>query len=66
MMQKPIDQEVDMMELVQFYQDQGIDIGDIFKPAPVVDTWQKFEIGKSLWNPDTTNQLGTQMYLLNK
>jgi len=66
MMEKPIDKEIDLMELAQFYHDQGLDIGDIFPPAPTVDTWQKFEVGKSLWNPDTMSKLGTQMYLLNK
>ena len=31
-----------------------------------VDTWKTYKFGKSLYNPAALNELGTQMYLLNK
>ena len=34
--------------------------------APKVNPWNKFERGKSLYNPEALGELGTQMYLLNK
>ena len=34
--------------------------------APKVDPWKKFEHEKSLYNPEASGELGTQMYLLNK
>ena len=34
--------------------------------VPKVDPWKKFEHGKSLYNPEATGELGTQMYLRNK
>ena len=66
MMEIPTDKEVDMTELANFYAMRGIDLGDfLFESAPVADEWQKYEHGRSLWNPKTINELGTQLFKLN-
>ena len=63
----PTDKEVNLEELANFYAMQGYDIADLLYPAAdVVDTWRKYEHGKSLWNPEKLSELGTQMYKLNK
>jgi hypothetical protein len=47
-----------MGELTQQYALVGLDIVDLLEPAAVVDIWQKYEHGRSLWNPDKYKKMG--------
>ena len=61
--------DIDFDDLVRFYEDTGLDLAQVFTEgpyAPKVNPWKKFEYGKSLYNPEALDELGTQMYLLNK
>ncbi|XP_066308224.1 uncharacterized protein [Miscanthus floridulus] len=53
-----------------FFQDTGLTLDQLTGKAPIqnleVDTWKTYKYGKSLYNPAALNELGTQMYLLNK
>jgi hypothetical protein len=61
------DGPVDLVQLCNFYATTcGVDIADmVFATAPVVSSWEKYEHGRSLWDPEKLNDLGTQMYALN-
>ncbi len=62
----PTGKEVDMGELAQQCAREGLDIGHLLESAEEVDIWQKYEHGRSLWNPDNYKALGTRMFELNK
>ena len=53
-----------------FFEDTGLTLDQVTGKAPIqnleVDTWKTYKFGKSLYNPTALNELGTQMYLLNK
>jgi len=66
LMELPTDKEINVLDLAGLYFDHGVDIGSIFEMAPVVGGYDKFEMGQPLWDPVNYDQLGTQMYLLNK
>ena len=55
--------------LLQFYHDTGLNLAQVLAEgpyAPEVDPYKKFVAGQSLYNPEKLDELGTQMYLLNK
>ena len=62
--------EVSVQALNTFFQDTGLTLDQLTGKAPIqnleVDTWKTYKYGKSLYNPAALNELGTQMYLLNK
>ena len=62
--------EVSVQDLNAFFEDTGLTLDQLTGKAPIqnleVDTWKTYKYGKSLYNPAALNELGTQMYLLNK
>ena len=62
--------EVSVQDLNVFFEQTGLTLDQVMGKAPIqnleVDTWKTYKFGKSLYNPAALNELGTQMYLLNK
>ena len=53
-----------------FFELTGLTLDQLTDKAPIqnlqVDTWKTYKFGKSQYNPAALNELGMQMYLLNK
>ena len=59
-----------VQDLNAFFELTGLTLDQLTGKAPIqnleVDTWKTYKFGKSPYNPAALNELGTQMYLLNK